>query len=160
MEEFPGDISLRKRVGVIGGNSPGPDSMRAAEKMGELIAESGYVLVNGGMGGIMEASAKGAKKLGGFVVSILPGDSPSSGNSYSDMAIVTGLGYIRNPLVVLNSDILVAIDGSYGTLSEIAYAKIYHKKVLGLKTWDIEGVEECSDPGEVINKIRNYFGAA
>jgi len=157
MAEFPGDISLKKRIGIIGGNSPDQDSLKNAEKMGELIAENNYILVNGGMGGVMEASAKGVKKRGGFVFSILPGDSPAGGNSYSDLAIVTGLGYIRNPLVVLNSDILVAIDGSYGTLSEIAYAKIYNKKVLGLKTWDLEGVEECSDPGDVIKKIRDHF---
>ena len=126
--------------------------------MGELIAKNGYTLVNGGLKGIMEAASRGAKSANGFVIGILPGKSIEEANNFVDIAIPTGLGYLRNALVVLNSDILVAIDGSYGTLSEIAYAQIYKKTVFGLNTWDIQGVLPLSTPEEVINKINNYFG--
>jgi uncharacterized protein (TIGR00725 family) len=87
------------------------------------------------MKGVMEASAKGAKSKNGLVVAILPGKSVNDANKFVDIPILTGLGYMRNSLVVLNSDILVAIDGNYGTLSEIAYAQIYNKIVFGLNTW-------------------------
>lgn len=155
---FPKDFFKSKRIGIIGGNTPDPISLKNAQKMGELLAKNGYILINGGMKGVMEASAKGAKTANGFVIAILPGKAIEEANKYVDIAIPTGLGYLRNGLVILNSDILVAIDGSYGTLSEIAYAKIYNKVVLGLNTWDIEGIISMNTPEEVLNKINNYFG--
>lgn len=150
--------SLRgKRVGIIGGNYPDSKSLENAAEMGKLIAENGYILVNGGMGGVMEASAKGAKSAGGVVIAILPGKSVDEANNYVDIAIPTGLGYMRNPMVILNSDVVVAIDGSYGTLSEIAYAKIYKKPIFGLNTWNIQGVIPFPTPGEIIKQVNNYF---
>jgi uncharacterized protein (TIGR00725 family) len=146
-----------KRIGIIGGNSPDKISEDLAERMGELIAEHHYLLVNGGMQGVMLASARGAKSRNGMVLAILPGLDRKDGNLYVDIAIPTGLGYLRNALVVLNADILVAIDGSYGTLSEISYAQIYNKKVFGLKTWDVPGVIPVSSPDEAIIKINQYF---
>lgn len=125
--------------------------------MGRRIAESGFVLVNGGLKGVMEASARGAKAGGGWVIGILPGKSPLEANPFTDVAIATGLGYLRNALVVLNSDVLVAIDGSYGTLSEIAYTQIYGKKVFGLETWDIPGVIPASSAQDVMEKINALF---
>lgn len=157
MPGFGNDLSRRKRIGIIGGNAPDAKSLKNAERMGELIAQNGYILVNGGMRGVMEASARGAKSAGGFVLAIVPGKSRDEGNPISDIVIPTGLGYMRNPLVVLNADILVAIDGSYGTLSEIAYCKIYNRTVFGLNTWDIDGVIPMSSPEEVIQKINDYF---
>jgi uncharacterized protein (TIGR00725 family) len=152
------NLPVKKRVGLIGGNSPDEKSLKDAETMGKLIAQNGYILVNGGMGGVMEASARGAKSANGFVIAIIPGRYRGEANRYSDIVIPTGLGYIRNPLVVINSDILVAVDGSYGTLSEIAYAKIYNRTVYGLNTWDIEGVIPLGTPQEVISDINKYFG--
>ncbi|MCX6580771.1 MAG: TIGR00725 family protein [Candidatus Aminicenantes bacterium] len=157
MADVGSNFSLKKRVGIIGGNSPDAQSLRNAERMGELIARNGYILVNGGMKGVMEASARGAKNAGGFVIAITPGKSRDEGNSYSDVVIPTGLGYMRNPMVVLNSDIVVAIDGSYGTLSEIAYCKIYNRTVFGLNTWAIEGVIPLATPETVMDKINGYF---
>lgn len=136
---------------------PDAKSLRNAERMGELIAQNGYILVNGGMRGVMEASARGAKSAGGFIVAITPGKSRDEGNPISDIVIPTGLGYMRNPMVVLNSDILVAIDGSYGTLSEIAYTQIYNRTVFGLNTWNIEGVIPMATPEDVIQRINDYF---
>ena len=152
------EISTRKRVGIIGGNNPQPAHLKAAREMGRLIAEQGYVLVNGGMRGVMEASARGARSAGGLVIGILPGKSTGEANPFTDIAIPTGLGYLRNALVILNADILVAIDGEYGTLSEIASAQIYNKIVLGLETWEIKGVIAVSSPAEAITHIKKHFG--
>jgi len=132
--------------------------MRLAEAMGRLIAENGFILVNGGLRGIMEASARGAKAQGGWVIGILPGKAPQEANPYTDIAIPTGLGYLRNALVVLNSDVLVAIDGSYGTLSEIAYTQIYGKKVFGIETWDIPGVIPVESPQAAMQQILGELG--
>jgi uncharacterized protein (TIGR00725 family) len=147
------DFSLKKRIGLIGGSAPAPKHLQLAETMGRLIAENGFVLVNGGLKGVMEASARGAKAQGGWVIGILPGRSPQEANPFTDIAIPTGLGYLRNALVVLNSDVLVAIDGSYGTLSEIAYTQIYGKKVFGIETWDIPGVIAVESPQAAMQQI-------
>ena len=150
-------FSSCKRVGLIGGSAPAPRHLRLAEEMGRRIAESGFVLVNGGLKGVMEASARGAKAGGGWVIAILPGKSPMEANPFTDVAIATGLGYLRNALVVLNSDVLVAIDGSYGTLSEIAYTQIYGKKVFGIETWDIPGVIPAASAQDAMEKINALF---
>lgn len=157
MPGFGNQLSSKKRVGIIGGNKPNATALKKAAHMGKLIAQNNYILVNGGMGGVMQASAKAAKEENGLVIAIVPGQSRDQGNPYSDIVIPTGMGYIRNPLVVLNADILVAIDGSYGTLSEIAYAKIYNKTVFGLDTWDIDGIIPLKTPEDVIEKINQYF---
>ena len=153
----PFNTLKKNRIGIIGGSAPDAESRKNAEVLGELVGKSGYILVNGGMEGIMVASARGAKKANGVVIAILPGKTREEANPYTDIAIPTGLGYMRNALVVLNSDILVAINGSYGTLNEIAYARIYQKKILGLNTWDIPGVIPCSSPEEVMDHIETHF---
>lgn len=151
------ELKKKKKIGIIGGNSADLISRENSYKMGQLIARSGYILVNGGMGGVMEASARGAKSEKGLVIGILPGRKSDEGNQYSDIVIPTGLGYMRNPLVILNSDILVAIDGSYGTLSEIAYTQIYKKPIFGLNTWNIPGVIPLDSPEQIIKNIDKYF---
>lgn len=128
--------------------------------MGRRIAEGGFVLVNGGLKGVMEASARGARSHGGLVIGILPGKSIREANDCTDVAIPTGLGYLRNALVVLNSDVLVAIAGSHGTLSEIAYAQIYGKKVFGIETWDIPGVIPVDGPRDAMERIVAFFSQA
>src|SRR4030042_2425729 len=120
------------RIGVIGGSSPDDRAILAAFRVGQAIAEAGAVLVCGGLGGVMEAAASGAKKAGGFTVGILPGNSPGEANPSIDLPIATGMGYSRNSLVALNADILIAIAGEHGTLSELAYGNISKKKVIGL----------------------------
>jgi uncharacterized protein (TIGR00725 family) len=151
------DLSFKKRIGLVGGSAPSPKHLRTAEAMGRLIAENGFVLVNGGLKGVMEASARGAKAAGGWVIGILPGRSAQEANRFTDIAIPTGLGYLRNALVVLNSDVLVAIDGSYGTLSEIAYTQIYGKKIFGIETWDIPGVIAVDTPQAAMQRIIDHF---
>lgn len=125
--------------------------------MGRLIAASGFVLVNGGLKGVMEASARGAKSRDGWVIGILPGKSAQEANPYTDVAVPTGLGYLRNALVVLNSDCLVAIAGAYGTLSEIAYTQIFGRKVFGIETWDVPGVLPVSSAQDAMERILEFF---
>ena len=138
------------RVGVIGGASPDTQSLRTAYEVGKLIAEKGAILICGGLGGVMEAASRGAKKEGGVTIGILPGNNFNEANPYIDLPVATGMGYSRNSLVAMNSDVLIAINGEYGTLTEIAYGCIYRKKVIGIGTWKIKGVIEASSAEEAV----------
>ncbi len=126
-------------VGVIGAGDCSEEICELAEKVGQGIATAGAVLVCGGMGGVMEAAARGARKQGGVTVGILPGVDKNHANPYIDFPIVTGLGEGRNLLVVRNSDVLIAFPGKFGTLSEIAFALKIGKPVVGLSTWNVSG---------------------
>ncbi|MFP3872112.1 MAG: TIGR00725 family protein [Candidatus Natronoplasma sp.] len=144
-------------VSVIGGDveSCSEKDRARAEKLGEKLAERGHVLVCGGRGGVMKAACKGAKKANGTTVGILPSGRREEANEYVDIPIVTGLGMLRNSLVVLNGDVVVAIDGSYGTLSEICMAEKYGKKILGLGTWQIDAVDHAEDVDDLLKKIED-----
>jgi len=126
-------------IGVIGAGDCLDEISELAGKVGEGIAAAGAVLVCGGMGGVMEAAARGARKQGGITVGILPGVDKNHANPYIDFPIVTGLGEGRNLLVVRNSDVLIAFPGKFGTLSEIAFALKLGKPVIGLSTWNVSG---------------------
>ena len=104
------------------------------------------MLVCGGLGGTMEAACRGAKQAGGTTVGLLPGESRSDANPFVDVAIPTDLGEARNALVVRAADAVVAVGGGYGTLSEIALALRAGKRVVGLGTWEIDGVVAADDP--------------
>ncbi len=144
------ELKKKTRIGIIGGSKPDKSSYQLAFQVGRLIGEKGGILVCGGLGGIMEASARGAKQAGGLTVGILPGNYLSEANPYIDFPVATGLGYARNSLVAMNADVLIAIDGRYGTLTEIAYGNIYGKKVIGLGTWDVEGVLKAGSAAEAV----------
>ncbi|MFW6376175.1 MAG: TIGR00725 family protein [Thermoplasmatota archaeon] len=148
-----------KYASIIGGDfgSCDEEDYRNAEEIGKKLAKEGATIVCGGRGGVMEAVCRGAKSEGGTTIGILTSTDRSEGNDYLDHAIVTGLDVLRNSLVVQNGDIVIAIDGRYGTLSEIALAHQYGKKILGLGTWDIDTVESCEDVNEVMEKFKNYI---
>ncbi|MBD3388128.1 MAG: TIGR00725 family protein [Candidatus Altiarchaeales archaeon] len=133
------------KITVIGldGKLP-PEVDRMAERIGEDIANSGCVLICGGKKGVMEAACRGAKKAGGITVGILPSFDGSEANDYVDVVIPSGMGYARNTLVVSSGDAIVSLNGSTGTLSEIAMALNYGKPV-----FCIEG------SGGVTDKVRN-----
>jgi uncharacterized protein (TIGR00725 family) len=152
------EIRNKIRIGVIGGASPESKYRHIAYDLGKRIAEKGAILVCGGLGGVMEAAARGAKKAGGITVGILPGNSPADANAHIDIPIATGLGYTRNSLVAMNADVLIAVDGQFGTLTEIAYGNIYGKKVIGIGTWDIQGVKNAETAEEAIDlALKDYF---
>ncbi len=141
----------KRRIGVIGGGKKlDPETWNLAYKVGKLIAQEKAILVCGGLGGVMEAASKGAKEHKGITIGILPGNEIKDANSYIDFPIATGVGYMRNLLVILNSDVVIAIDGQYGTLTEIAYSLIYRKKIIGLRTWEIEGIIKANTPEEAV----------
>jgi hypothetical protein len=144
------DIRKRPRIAVIGGSRAGRQAAEAACEVGRLLARSGAVVVCGGLSGVMEAACRGAREEGGLTVGILPGGSPAEANPWVDVPIATGLGYTRNALVVMNADAVIAVDGEYGTLSEIAYGKIHGRKVVGLGTWEVKGVDAAASPEEAV----------
>lgn len=137
-------------ISVIGGHNCSPQTDKVAEEVGREIAGIGATLVCGGLSGVMEAACRGAKSAGGRTIGILPGHNKEEANRYVDIPIVTGLGYMRNSLVVENGDAVIAIDGKEGTLSEIAFALQMGKPVLGINTWDIPGVIKVNNAREAI----------
>jgi uncharacterized protein (TIGR00725 family) len=121
--------------------------------VGQELAARGAVVVCGGLGGVMEAACRGAKEAGGLTVGILPGTDRAAANAFVDVAIPTGLGEARNALVVRAADALVAVGGGYGTLSEIALALKAGKRVVGLDSWDIEGVLAAADAAGAVAAV-------
>ena len=132
-------------IGVIGGGDVSKEVGELAKDVGRRIAESGAVLVCGGRGGVMEMTCKGAKEAGGLTVGILPTADPDDANPYVDVRIPTGMGFARNAIIAVASDVLVAIGGRYGTLSEIAHALNLGKRVIGLRTWGLEQIDESGE---------------
>ena len=129
-------------VGVIGASRAGRDVARDAYEVGRLIARRGAAMICGGLGGVMEAAARGAKEEGGLTIGVLPGDDPRQANPYIDIPIVTGMGYARNIIIVRSARVIIAVGGSYGTLSEIAYALNLGVPLIGLGTWDIAKIDK------------------
>jgi uncharacterized protein (TIGR00725 family) len=144
------DLRPRLRIAVIGGSRPGHQAVETAFEVGRLIARAGAVVVCGGLGGVMEAACHGAKTEGGLTIGLLPGGATADANPWVDVPVATGLGYTRNALVVMNADAVIAVDGEYGTLSEIAYGKIHGLRVVGLGTWEVKGVEPAATPEEAV----------
>jgi uncharacterized protein (TIGR00725 family) len=125
-------------VGVVGGAEAPPEILDLAEEVGRGIARAGHVLVCGGLGGVMEAAARGAKQAGGLTVGILPGGAKTDANAWIDVTIATNMGHARNAIIAHTADVLIAVDGRFGTLSEIGFALALGKKVVGLRSWDCD----------------------
>ena len=133
-------------MAVIGPGDASAEEAARAEAVGRLLGEAGAVVVCGGLGGVMEAAARGAAGAGGTVVGLLPGSDRGAANPHVTVAITTGLGEMRNALVVRAADAVVAVGGAYGTLSEIAFALRTGKPVVGLDTWALDDVVDAPDP--------------
>jgi len=125
-------------IAVIGGSAPTSQEVATAEAVGRELAGAGAVLICGGGGGVMEAACRGAKSADGLTVGILPGTSRGEANLYLDIPIVTGIGEARNAIITRTAQAVIAIGGSYGTLSEIAFALSFGTPVVGLGTWEIQ----------------------
>ena len=138
-------------ISVIGGSAPPEWASEAAYEVGRLIAQRGAILVCGGLGGVMEAACRGAKSAGGITVGILPTANRTDANPFVDIAIPTGLGVARNLLVVRSGDAVIAVDGAWGTLSEIALAKNIGRTVIGLGSFQLEGIIPAQTPEEAVN---------
>jgi uncharacterized protein (TIGR00725 family) len=120
--------------------------------VGRLLAERGAVVVCGGLGGVTEAASKGASAAGGTVVGLLPGESREGANPYLTVALATGLGQARNSVIVTAADSVIAIGQGWGTLSEIGFARRLGRRVLGLDTWQVAGLETVATPDEAVEK--------
>jgi uncharacterized protein (TIGR00725 family) len=150
-------MSARPYVAVIGPAAGTENEHRTAEEVGRLLAEAGAVVVCGGLGGVMEAAARGAERVGGLVVGILPGDDRHDANPHVAIALPTGMGEARNVLLARTADAVIAVGGEFGTLSEIALSLKLGKPVVGLSTWSLarEGLAEdpirrASTPAEAV----------
>jgi uncharacterized protein (TIGR00725 family) len=148
-------------ISVIGGEEAPEDAQRLAEQVGRELAKRGVTVCCGGGGGIMAAACRGARSAGGHTIGILPGGNASESppNPWVEFPIFTGIGYARNSSVVLSGDAVIAVDGSYGTLSEIAFAMIHGVPLVGLDTWDFayhghdaEKIVRVASPREAVEK--------
>ena len=146
-----------KIIGIIGASEADEDLLKLAEEAGRGIAKNGWILVTGGLGGVMEAASRGAHEAGGTVVGILPTPSTTDANDYVTIPIATNMGHARNAIIAHTADVLVAIGGGYGTLSEIALSKKLGKYVFGLKSWDIDGVEHTSDAQTALQALEKIL---
>jgi len=140
-------------IGVIGAGDAAADLLADAEEVGALLARAGAVVVCGGLGGVMEAAARGAKREGGTTLGILPGPSGAEANRYIDLAVATNMGHARNVVIAHTCDSLIAVGGQYGTLSEIAIGLALGKRVVGLRTWQIDPAIVRADGPESAVKL-------
>ena len=152
-------MERQKTIAVIGGGQCTKKEAGLAEEVGRELAKSGAVLVCGGLGGVMEAACRGASAEGGITVGILPGEDSHSANPHVQIAVTTGMGYARNVAVVKSARAVIAVGGSYGTLSEISHALQSGIPVIGLNTWSVSrnGKEDKSiipaqSPAEAVEK--------
>jgi uncharacterized protein (TIGR00725 family) len=147
----------KKIIAVIGAGSADKSILKIAEDVGKLIAGRNAILICGGLGGVMEAAAKGARSEGGTAVGILPQDHKDEANLYIDIPVATGFGEGRNVIIVRTADAIIAVGGEYGTLSEIAFGLKMGKPVIGIKTWDIKGIIRAENAEEAVNKVFDLF---
>jgi uncharacterized protein (TIGR00725 family) len=139
-------------VAVVGPGEATAAEIETAEAIGRGLAEAGAVLVCGGLGGVMEAACRGAAENGGLTIGILPSENRTDANEWVMVAIPTGLGELRNGLIVRAADAVIAVGGAYGTLSEIALALRTGVPVIGVATWEIDGVESVRSPEEAVER--------
>ncbi|MBF0217200.1 MAG: TIGR00725 family protein [Candidatus Omnitrophica bacterium] len=141
-------------VTVIGGHKCDEKTRVLAETIGKIIAEEGAVLSCGGLGGIMEAACRGARKAGGLTIGIIPGKDKKIANGFLDIVIPTDMGYSRNTLVAGGGDMVVALPGEFGTLSEICFSLINELPVYGFGTWDIKGINKLDNTDDLRGIIK------
>ncbi len=136
---------------MIGDSNPSPATAQLAEAVGRGIAASGAVLVCGGLGGVMEAAGRGAKAAGGLTIGILPGYDPAAANPYMDIPVCTGMGHARNAIIAATANALIALEGAYGTLSEMALGLKMGRPVVSLgRRESPPGALSASDPDEAV----------
>jgi uncharacterized protein (TIGR00725 family) len=140
-------------VAVIGAGDCDAETERLAEAVGRGLAGRGVAVVTGGLGGVMAAASRGAAGAGGRVLGILPGHDPADANPAVELAVATGMGDARNAIIANTAEAFVAVGGAHGTLSEIAFALKRGKRVVGIGTWPIEGVEEAHSAEDAVRRL-------
>jgi len=145
------------QIAVVGSSEKEPQTLTLASEVGKTIASKGAFLICGGLGGVMEAAARGAKEKGGLTVGILPSYEMDSANLFIDVIIPSGMGHSRNILVVASADLVVALPGSHGTRSEVSLALKLGKPVLAVGAWEaMPGVKTINNINELSREIEQY----
>jgi uncharacterized protein (TIGR00725 family) len=140
---------LPLRVSVIGAGEASPEELARAEALGRAFGEAGATVITGGLGGVMEAASRGCAEVGGLTIGFLPGRDPAAANRWVRLPLATGLGEARNALVVNSGEVVVAVGGGWGTLSEIALARKMGRKVVLLGSTSVElSLPMMGEPGE------------
>jgi uncharacterized protein (TIGR00725 family) len=145
-------------IAVVGASQPTESQERAAEEVGRALGAAGAVVITGGRGGVMAAASRGAREAGAIVVGMLPGGDRRDANPWVTVALPTGLGELRNGLVVRAADAVVAVGGAYGTLSEIALALAAGTPVVAVDSWPIDGVEPAESPAAAAERALELAG--
>lgn len=144
-------MARKIQISVVGDGQPALEVARQAEEIGRLLAQRGAVVVCGGLGGVMDAAARGAASVGGLTVGILPSYDAATANVGIAVVIPSGMGEARNVLVVASGDAVIALPGSYGTQSEVALALKLGKTVIGVQAWhEVQGVQVVQTPAEAV----------
>ncbi len=151
-------MAQKSIIAVVGTGEDDPEARKAAAVLGRMIAKEGWALVSGALGGVMEASCKGASEANGLTIGILPGSDPAEANPYVEVVIASGMGEMRNSLIVRAASAVVAVGGGYGTLSEVALALKTGKPVIGINTWEVsEEIIKANDPKEAISRLKELL---
>ncbi|MGB3632613.1 MAG: TIGR00725 family protein [Rubrobacteraceae bacterium] len=146
-------------VAVIGAGEADGELYQQAREVGRLIAENGGIVVCGGLGGVMEAAARGATEYGGTAIGILPDEDRGRANEYLSYSVATGVGQARNLAVVCSADVVIAVGGEYGTLSEVGLAKKVGLPVVSLGSWELPGhVTVAASPEEAVEAAFGQLG--
>lgn len=152
------ELRMRKKiVSVIGGHTCSKEVEQIAHKLGKKLAKMVDIIVTGGLSGTMKAVSKGFKAGGGLTIGIITSYDKSDANEYCDIVIPSGLGYARNVLVVQAGDVVIALPGEYGTLSEVAFALQFKKPIISLNSWDIPGVIKVKTVEEAVKKVKEFL---
>jgi uncharacterized protein (TIGR00725 family) len=145
------DSRKKVYIGVIGAGHCTNKLKKVALEVGREIAESGAIMVCGGLDGIMKAAAEGAKSAQGATIGIIPSDNKADANEHIDCVIATGMGEVRNLIIIRTADVLIALPGMFGTLSELGFALKLKKPVISLGSWDIhEKIIKAENPKEAV----------
>ncbi len=153
VEPHPLPSERARQVAVIGpsGAELGSEAVLLGEEVGRLLAEAGVTLVCGGMGGVMEAACRGAREAGGEAIGIVPGHEVGEANEFCTHVVATGIGHARNLAVVSSGEVVIAIGGEWGTLSEIGLARAIGRPVIALRSWELNGRERMEGAPGVIH---------
>ncbi len=148
---------IKKAIGVIGGRQCTKEVEEIAIELGNKLSKVAVILISGGLSGVMKAVCQGFKAGGGTTIGILPGYDKKDANEFVDIAIPTGLGLARNVLVVKSADVVIALPGTAGTLSEIAYCLQFNIPVISLNSWDIPGVIKVATVDQAVRKTEELI---
>ncbi|MEA3285835.1 MAG: TIGR00725 family protein [Candidatus Marinimicrobia bacterium] len=141
------------RVAIIGARNASPEGLEFAYEIGRLLGKLGALVYTGGSGGIMEAASRGVHEGGGLAIGILKESDLSGANEFIHVPVMTGMGDLRNGIIIRSVQGAIAVEGAYGTLSEIAYTLSDKKPVLGFRSWDIPGLQAIHTPQEAVDTL-------